>query len=182
MTSKKKSKFAKKDYTEAERGEMFIYWVKNNSVRRTAIHYKCAESTIYRMKKSDNWEDRRNEVLKKLRSKLDTKAATAVAQKVRITKAIHAKVAATLLSKENKIEPTVSDYVRISKYLDELEGDAPKAQRSDIVIEVIGRIESGESGYATRIINNALGAYCSIDDKADQRLSKIFVSGFSTPN
>ncbi len=111
-------------YSQDVREEMFIHFCRSRSIAATAKKFKCSPVTLQKIKKQDNWVDRFDRVLDKVREKSEDKAAKKISARVTTAKQILNCLGAAFVKKDGKdvdVEPDARAWVKVAEYIDDQE-------------------------------------------------------------
>lgn len=164
-----------------DRESIFRYWVNCRNVRATARHFSCSPTTIYRMRKLDRWDDRLPDIVDQVRGRSDKQAARQISKNVADAKKILQRIVKDLLA-SSKLESSVSDFVRLARYIDEHEGTAPTLVAQELLNDTVKNILEGSIDERHRIIGNCLAGIGITDRATVNRAAKVFLGGIHSQN
>ncbi len=170
----------------AERLEAIFlkYCELNGNKSATARAFKIANTTVTRYERQFDWIARREQVEQKVHQRADRKAANQGVQNLRTARAIRNGVAQLIAQKINdkKYDANVGEFVKVSEYVDRLEGVGDESATGSLLIAVFNQLGDPTSGERERLIDGIFEGLDLHDRKARDRISKILHSSLYSQN
>lgn len=165
-----------------DREAAFQYWAQHQNVQQTADHFKVSRNTIYRIMRKDNWRDRLPGVIDQVRSQSDHQAARQITDNLEAARELFTKIVGQFKDKDKGVDASVSDFVRLARYIDEFEGTAPGVVAAEQLNDVIAELIKGTEADRSRIVANAIAGLGITDRHTVSRATKIWLGRLYSQN
>ena len=145
---------------EAKRAAMFEYWCKIQDLSKTRREFGVGHSTIYRIYRRDNWQERYNKIQAEVRVAADKKAQRAITSNLEYVSAIKKKLLAGFITRLNNgdIEAGINEILRVMEYEDKLAGNMPGDNNQVVNLSVVNNADAEHQRQSSAsILNNIAG-------------------------
>lgn len=166
--------------------QMFLkYCELNGNKAATARAFGVANTTINRYERKHDWIERRMKTDRQVQDRADRAAVNQGVKNLKTATALRNAVAVKVakgLQQAGAYEPTVGEFVAISKYVDHLEGVDDSSGKGDLLIAIFNQLGEPDNSERERLVD-ALFAGLGIFDRATRdRASTVLHSSLHTQN
>jgi len=162
---------------------MLDWWCRNGqNFTGCAREFSCSKTTVFKIAKQDQWEDRFNEIIEQVRQKSDQKIVRGIAGNLKRAQTICDNIGQKLEDQGAAIEGDIHSFVRLATYIDGATGDQQPEQGREQVINVVTTIINGTEASRKHLAGNFLAGLGIYDERTVERLSKIFPGTIPSQN